>query len=79
MIRSDREALRRELEAMRQERMATRRQEQSETRRLRERIALVDGIVGAYSRRVTEAVDRTLAVLGFHRHDRGSWRRKRRL
>ena len=77
LIRSDRETLRRELEAMRQERMATRRQEQGETRRLRERITLADRIVGTYFRRVAKTVDRTLAALGYHRHDRGKWRTKR--
>ena len=77
LIRSDRENLRRELDAMRQERVATRRQEQGETRRLRERITLADRIVGTYFRRVTKTVDRTLAALGYHRHGRGPWRRKR--
>ncbi len=77
MLRSDKETLRRELVAMRQERVATRRQEQGETRRLRERITLADRIVGTYFRRVTKTVDQTLAALGYHRHGRGPWRRKR--
>ena len=77
LIRSDRETLRRELEATRQERVATRRQEQGETRGLRKRTTLADRIVGTYFRRVTKTVDRTLAALGYHRHDRGRWRRKR--
>src|SRR5271157_4035529 len=77
LIRSDRETLRRELEATRQERVATRRQEQGETRGLRKRTTLADRIVGTYFRRVTKTVDRTLAALGYHRHGRGRWRRKR--
>ena len=77
LIRSDRETSRRELKAMHQERVATRRQEQGETRRLRERITLADRIVGTYFRRVSKTVDRTLAALGYHRHGRGPWRRKR--
>jgi len=77
LIQSDRETLRREVKAMRQERMATRRHEQSETRRLRDRLTSADKMVAGYFRRVATAIDRNLSDLGFHRHDRGSWRRKR--
>ena len=77
LMQSDRETMRCEVEAMRRERFDTRQQERSETKQLSERLALGDRIVGAYSRRVTGAVDRTLTAIGYHRHDRGTWRRKR--
>jgi len=76
-IRDEREAIRRERQALHEERMVEIRQERTETQRLRERVTLADRIVGAYSKRVTEAVARALGAIGYHRHARGTWRRKR--
>jgi hypothetical protein len=43
----------------------------------RDRIAVIEGPVVRFSRAVDLAVTCELLVAGYHRHDRGPWRRRR--
>jgi hypothetical protein len=45
---------------------------------LRERLDTIDRLVAEDFHRVRQAVGAWLTALGYHRHDRGEWRRRRR-
>jgi hypothetical protein len=51
--------------------------ERSEEEAQRREQAALEAEVEAYCRQVDEALAETLTALGYHRHDRGAWRRKR--
>jgi hypothetical protein len=75
----------REVEAQRRAEMreakraqAVARQAQRDDRRtLRKRLESIDGLMLDYHRRIGSAVEAILAALGYHRHARGHWRRRR--
>jgi hypothetical protein len=54
-----------------------RRTANQETQALRERLDSTDRLMAEYSKRVAKAVEAHLTALGYHRHDRGEWRRRR--
>jgi hypothetical protein len=58
-------------------RQQARRAEREENRALRDRLDSTDRLMAEYSKRVTKAVEAHLTALGYHRHDRGEWRRRR--
>jgi hypothetical protein len=57
----------------RQTRLAERQERTAEC----ERIAAIEGPIVAFGRAVDLAVSCELLVAGYHRHDRGPWRRRR--
>jgi len=63
--------------AVQREEKALREHERSKTREFNGKVVEVDRIVSGYARRVTQAVDRALIAVGFHRSDPDQhWRRK---
>jgi hypothetical protein len=76
-FRTLRRLMRLEIEAERQERIEGDRAERAKLRELAGRLAGADRLVAGYSRRVDRAVGSTLVALGFHRHHRGDWRKRR--
>jgi hypothetical protein len=44
----------------------------------RDRLDSIDRTMAGYFRRIGKAVDALMAARGFHRHDRGEWRRRRK-
>ena len=55
----------------------TRRIEREERAAERERIAAIEDPIVAFGKAVDLAVSCELLVAGYHRHDRGPWRRRR--
>jgi len=45
---------------------------------LRERLDSIDRTVSGYIKQIAKAVDASLTALGFHRHHRGEWQRRRK-
>src|SRR5208337_5476 len=66
-----------EIEADRAERIEADRAERARIRALRERLQGADRIVARHFRRVDGAVESALDALGYHRHHRGEWRKRR--
>ncbi len=66
-----------EIEADRAERIEADRAEQARIRALRERLQGADRIVARHFRRVDKAVESALNSLGYYRHHRGDWRKRR--
>ena len=66
-----------EIDSDRAERIEADRAERARLRALRERLHGADRIVARHSRRVDGAVASALDALGYHRHHRGDWRKRR--
>src|SRR5262245_5319490 len=59
-------------------RREARRIAREEVQALRQRLDSTDRTMAEYFRRIGQAVEAHLTALGYHRHDRGPWRRRRR-
>lgn len=76
-VRTLRRLRRLEIDADRAERIEANRAERARLRAFRERLQGADRIVAGHSRRVDKAVASALNALGYHRHHRGNWRKRR--
>src|SRR5262249_9683629 len=54
-----------------------RRVEGQAIRDIRERLRTIDRFMAGSGRRITRTVEAILEALGYHRHDRGPWRKRR--
>lgn len=61
----------------RRERVAADRQERKKARAVRAKLVKEDDRIEGYSRRVDAAVGRAMEALGYHRPNRGAWRKRR--
>jgi hypothetical protein len=59
------------------EAVEARRVERQATRDVRERLRIIDRFMVGSGRRISQAVAGILEALGFHRHDRGQWRKRK--
>ena len=50
----------------------------STSKDFRDRLDAIDRAMAGYFRRIGVAVDALMAARGYHRHDRGDWRRRRK-
>jgi hypothetical protein len=78
LIRQEEAKRRTERRRVEGEQAAARKVEREALKALRERLASVEDVVAGYHRRIGETVEAILRALGYHRHSRGQWRRRRK-